>query len=208
MRYELKYAVDHLTHEAVIAQLGMHPASLTELYPDRQINNYYFDTPDFSCYHQNVEGQPRRQKMRLRWYGTSQYPTSTSTLEIKQKDRELGWKDSYNVASNIHDQVSLMTAVQQAGILQSELQPVLKNTYIRSYFVSQDGLFRVTVDREQTFTLPFAGLPALQLQRHPIVIEVKFEQEHHARSSDITQYMTFRQTKNSKYATGVEVLYM
>ncbi len=207
MRYEIKYAVSHLSHEAIVAQIMTHPASFTTLFPDRQVNNIYFDTPSFNCFHQNVEGHPRRKKMRLRWYGTDRQPTYKSVLEIKQKDKELGWKDTFKISADITDRRSLMAAVNTVGILQSELGPVLHNTYVRSYLLSQDGIFRITVDRVQTFSMPFSGMRSLETTLYPVIIELKFDAEHATRLQDVTRYLNFRQTKNSKYANGVEELY-
>jgi len=138
MRYELKYSVSHLSPEAIREELLTHPASFTELFPDRQVNNIYFDSSIFHCFHQNVEGHPRRKKMRLRWYGKEALPLSGSVLEIKQKDKELGWKDSYKVESSITDSATLMDAVSKQGMSSTDLQPVLKNTYLRSYLISHE----------------------------------------------------------------------
>lgn len=207
MRYELKYAVHHLSFEAIVAYINLHPASFTTLFPDRQINNYYFDTPDFLCFHQNVEGHPRRKKMRLRWYGSSDRPTSKSVLEFKNKQGELGWKDTYEINAEIYNLPTLMSAISQEKHYQSELVPTLKNTYIRSYFISSDGRYRLTIDRDQTFAIPFTYHQSLVVDQLPVVIEIKFDQDDFENSTFITDNLTFRQTKNSKYANGIELLY-
>ena len=87
MRYEIKYAIENVNHYAIKAYLMAHPASFTTAYPDRQVNNIYMDTPEFKCFHENVEGHPFRKKMRLRWYGDSHLPTYNSVLEEKVKER-------------------------------------------------------------------------------------------------------------------------
>jgi len=207
MRYELKYAISNVCVEAVIAQLRTHPASFDVLYPDRKVNNYYFDTPSFHCFHQNVEGQPRRKKMRLRWYGEQNLPTQDSILELKNKDKELGWKDTFKISHNISDLHSLRSAVATVGQFKSELNPVLKNSYLRSYFISKDGKYRITIDREQSFSIPFSHMSVLPIKSLPVVLELKFEQEDFNGSDQITNYLPYRQTKNSKYATGIEMLY-
>lgn len=208
MRYELKYAVNMLDEAAIKASIMMHPASFTKAYEDRQINNIYLDTPDFHCYHQNVEGQQRRKKMRLRWYGAHQYPTSDCVLEIKNKNAELGWKESYKIKnSHIHSEAELLEVIQNIGPIQSRIIPTLYNVYQRSYYISQDGLFRLTVDTQPSFMIPFADMPALPTTHYPIVVELKYEQEDAHRSHEITDYLAFRQTKNSKYTIGVTDLY-
>jgi len=202
-RYELKYSVSHLTAEEVVAQLMTHPASFTELYPDRRVNNYYFDSSAFHCFHQNVEGHPRRKKMRLRWYGNQSLPTTSSTLEIKQKDKEIGWKNNFPIQASITDQASLMEAVSAVGMYSTDLQAVLHNTYLRSYYISADGLFRVTVDRRQTFGVPFGAVPIEPYEGLPVIVELKFDATHMDRSKSITDYLPYRQSKNSKYVNGL-----
>jgi len=208
LRYELKYAVDMLDKEAILASILTHPAAFSKAFPDRQVNNIYLDTPTFQCFHQNVEGHPRRKKMRLRWYGGSASPTKKSTLEIKNKDAELGWKDSYAIdGETIVDMSSLKAAIAETGHLQSDLTPTLHNSYHRSYYISQDGQFRITIDTEQSFKIPFSKMSQVPTTRYPIIVELKFDQEHAPLARSITDYLPFRQTKNSKYVTGVTELW-
>lgn len=208
LRYEVKFAVDVLDAPSIAASLLMHPASFTLAYPDRQVNNIYLDSPTFQCFHQNIEGHPRRKKMRLRWYGDHDSPTQKSTLEIKNKDAELGWKDSFKVdGSKVLDKDTLLNVVATSGYYQGNLIPTLHNSYFRSYYVSQDGLFRITLDTNQTFKIPFTKMKALPLTDYPVIVELKYDQEHSDRAKDITDYLAFRQTKNSKYTVGIQDLY-
>ena len=208
MRYEIKYAVEILEKESILASILMHPASFTKAYEDRQVNNIYLDTPQFHCFHQNVEGHPRRQKMRLRWYGSSDLPIKKSVLEIKQKDAELGWKDSTPIDGSImKDNESLLKSLKENGLLKSNLIPVLHNTYHRSYYISQDGYFRITIDSVQAFKIPFSKMKALPMTKYPNIVELKYDADKAELARYITDYLPFRQTKNSKYTTGVEQLY-
>ena len=69
MRYERKYKVSDLHHHVILQTIRMHPAGLRKIYPDRQINNIYFDSTGLQCYHDNVDGIGERKKFRVRWYG-------------------------------------------------------------------------------------------------------------------------------------------
>jgi len=208
LRYELKYAVSHLDRSAIVASILMHPSSFTKAFPDRKVNNIYMDTPAFHCYHQNVEGAPRRSKMRLRWYGDSLLPTDGSVLEIKNKDKELGWKKSFAISTKIDNKKALQEAIKNAGLFQGDLIPVLNNAYQRSYYVSSDKKFRITVDTAQSFNLPFSTTPKLETKVYPTIIELKYDKEHAETANEITAYLPYRQSKNSKYTTGVEELYL
>lgn len=208
MRYEIKFAVDMLDAHSIAASILMHPASFTKAYDDRWVKNIYLDSPTFQCFHQNIEGHPRRKKMRLRWYGESDLPTQKSTLEIKNKDAELGWKDSFPIdGSSIKTSASLLQAVASTGYYQGNLIPTLHNSYYRSYYISQDGLFRITIDTQQAFKIPFTKMKALPLIGYPVIVELKYDQKDADRARDITDYLAFRQTKNSKYTVGIQDLY-
>ena len=208
MRYEIKYAVDILDRAAILASIMMHPASFSKIYEDRQVNNIYLDTPQFHCFHQNVEGHSRRQKMRLRWYGHSPSPNKESILEVKQKNAELGWKDSTNIdASLIVDNESILSTLRDRGLLKSNLTPVLHNSYQRSYYLSQDGHFRITIDFLQTFKIPFTDMEPLPMVKYPNIVELKYDSDKADLAKHITNFIPFRQTKNSKYTTGIELLY-
>jgi len=208
LRYETKFAIDVLDAASITASLLMHPASFRKAYDDRQVNNIYLDSPTFQCFHQNVEGHPRRKKMRLRWYGSSDSPTQKSTLEIKNKDAELGWKDSFRIdGTTIFDSPTLLKAVASSGYYQGNLIPTLHNSYHRAYYISQNGLFRITLDTNQTFKIPFTKMKALPITGYPVIIELKYNQEHAEKAREITDYLAFRQTKNSKYTVGVQELY-
>ncbi len=208
MRYEIKYAVDLLDAASITSSLLMHPASFKRAYEDRQVNNIYLDSSAFQCFYQNIEGHPRRKKMRLRWYGGSDSPTDRSTLEIKNKDAELGWKDSFQIdGSAISDISSLLKAVSSSGFYQGNLIPTLHNSYHRAYYISQNGLFRITLDTSQKFKIPFTKMKALPITEYPTIVELKYDQKDAERAREIMDYLAFRQTKNSKYTVGIQELY-
>jgi len=208
MRYELKYAVDLLDKAAITTAIMLHPSSFRRVYPDRKVNNFYFDTPDFHSFHQNVEGHKRRQKTRLRWYGKHELPTNRSVLEIKQKDAELGWKESTAVdASKVIDLDSIASHLSIYLPQNAKLVPVLHNTYLRSYYLSQDGKFRLTVDTQQTYKVPFGIGSSIEIDQFPTIIELKYDMSVRDQAQEITDHLPFRQSKNSKYTNGITHLY-
>ncbi len=207
MRYEIKYRIELLGLASIEAVILMHPASFSTSFPDRQVNNIYLDTPNLHCFYQNIEGVPRRQKMRLRWYGKMDYPQNNSVLEIKNKNAELGWKDSFKVSNrSIDTKEELLSAIAEQPVRLDTLTLILHNSYYRKYYISSDGLFRLTIDSKQSFKLPFSNMDALDLSRYPIIVELKYEAEYAERARDIMDYLPFRQTKNSKYTNGVTEL--
>ena len=98
MRYERKYKVSDLHHHVILQNIRMHPAGLRQIYPDRQINNIYFDSIGLQCYHDNVDGIAERKKFRVRWYGDDVRVIENPNLEIKYRVNEVGSKKIFPVA--------------------------------------------------------------------------------------------------------------
>ena len=90
MRYERKYRIEDLRLEMVHQIIKNHPSSFRKIYPDRQVNNIYFDTPNYTTYTENVMGIAQRKKFRVRWYGDRRDTRTKNNLEVKIKDYELG----------------------------------------------------------------------------------------------------------------------
>lgn len=176
------------------------------LYPDRQVNNIYFDTPTLEEYYQNVAGVPQRRKHRLRWYGTQHQQLPQPVFEIKIKDGELGYKQSQASLCNVA-WPDLRVHFQSIPAIQVlPLRPVLVNSYERSYWGSGNGKFRITIDRTLAFA-PFAWQhPPSHLHRMEdtaIIMELKYAAEDDEQAQEVFQHLPFRLTKNSKYVTGI-----
>ena len=187
----------------------MLPWGFNPLYPDRQINNIYFDTPSLDTFHENAAGTGMRRKFRLRWYGAESWQESACTFEIKERYLERGNKTSHKV-----DLKGSLLKVRELPGVPATLQPVLVNSYTRSYFGTARGTFRLTIDRQ----LRFGGL----LFHHPqdwgtgsqkwtedpaITVELKYDSAFDDQVDPILQNLPFRLQKNSKYVQGVQLLY-
>jgi hypothetical protein len=98
MRYERKYRIEDVDIALIKQVIRMHPAGLRTLYPDRQINNIYFDTPDLTTYKENVVGIATRKKYRVRWYSWDPLNVIQPQFEIKYRDNEIGTKDIFPVS--------------------------------------------------------------------------------------------------------------
>ena len=85
------------------------------------------------------------------------------------------------------------------------LEPALVNTYLRSYLMSYDGRFRLTIDREMRFYAvdkhyrPYRNYAS----DHAVVVEVKYESEDDVHYDRVGQHLPFRLGKNSKYVNGI-----
>lgn len=211
MRYERKYKVEQV-HPRVVEQIiRLHPAGFRPLFPPRRVHNLYFDTPDFAAFQDNVTGTPQRLKYRLRWYGAHFGQVANPVLEIKVKDNLLGWKKHLPLEKGQYaygDFPALVAHCRQLTGKGLDLQPVLLNTYQRSYWTAPALPFRVTIDSELRFGQYAAGAPPrLTLRDESVVLEVKYDATADSDTAFVLQHLPFRLSKNSKYVTGINLVY-
>lgn len=216
-RFERKFRIEHIVPEAVRQTLRMLPWDLRTLYPDRCISNIYFDTPNLDTYRENAFGIAERRKFRLRWYGECSWPEGQAVFEIKERSLEQGNKRSFFIeAGDLGDMGSLLARLRTLDGVPSSLQPVLINSYTRSYFGDAAGKFRITIDRDQRFRglffhtqrhIPAVG-PGTWVSDPAVILELKYDAEWDEEIDPILQNLPFRFSKNSKYVQGVELLYL
>ena len=204
-RYELKYTLSRSDQQTLDRMLLMHPAGFDRLYPDRYVNNIYFDDFEFNACQFNLAGISDRVKYRYRWYGQEGEWVS-GKLELKIKNNNLGRKEYRDVrkASSLEETLELMTE----GFTTKGMHPTLQNRYLRSYFIDRSGRFRLTVDRFINYVLFFSKSEKLNKEAHSfednrVVVEVKFDKSHADAFDIISADLPFRLTKHSKYVTGL-----
>lgn len=210
MRYERKYQITHLSKFAVEQAVRLHPAGFRKIFPNRQVNNIYFDTPDYQTCRANIAGNNQRKKYRLRWYGTDLTQITNPQLEIKIKHNELGRKEVQSFPNYALTNLQKLTAEVNRHLSMTNFQvsifkPTLLNTYQRSYFGTSNGKFRITVDSDLQFYPPlhksaFQQSPFIEKK---VILELKYEEVDDNLVSEILRYLPFRQTKSSKYVTGI-----
>lgn len=209
MRYERKYRIEQVDKQLILQTLKLHPAGLKVLFPDRQINNIYFDTPSLTTYKENVMGIANRDKFRVRWYGWDVKDIHKPKLEIKHRRNNVGYKTIHKIET--FELNALQPLTQQVNNLIPSfavLKPVLQNSYKRSYFSTRDQKFRLTLDWDLTY---FSFLNNYEFKQHQrtelntCILEVKYEKELEDQVDRIAQFLPFRSTKNSKYVSGVQL---
>jgi hypothetical protein len=208
MRYERKYRIEGLPIPWVEQVLRSHPAGFRTLYPNRRVNNIYFDTAGLDEFYQNVAGNPQRRKHRLRWYGEAKSVLPATVFEIKIKDNELGRKESQHLGDATWS--DLRNHFGAAGALKYlPLRPVLVNSYERSYWATANGKFRITLDWDLAFA-PFDwNSPPANFHYLPddaVILELKYEQDHDDEAKAIFDHLPFRLSKNSKYVMGINLV--
>lgn len=216
-RYERKFVAPRFSRGAAEAVVKQNSAFFSPVYHPRRINNIYFDTPGLDCYFDNLFGHGERWKARIRWYADRFGTVKTPILEFKIKKAFTGTKRSFVLPSfeidrknfngqffrEVLDKANLPEEIQ---LKMAGLQPVLFNSYLRSYFSSRDRNFRITVDTD----LEYYNLrPSWNLFHHvynepeKAVIELKYDNEFDGEAQRISNELPFRLDKNSKFVAGM-----
>lgn len=219
LRYERKFLAPGHSLAEVLSMVRRHPAIFRESYPARVVNSLYLDTPGRRDYFEHINGIPNRLKTRVRWYGPLSGHIESPTLERKIKRGLVSGKASNRLSSiHVNGSISpraLADAMTQAGLpevlLQSlrHLEPALVVRYLRHYFVSGDGHFRLTVDSQLGFTGVHPGTGAMNPAPsffHPVILELKFDIHHAGEAAGISNTLPYRMKRCSKYVLGIDTV--
>ena len=219
-RYERKFLISALNAVDVESIVRMHPSLFYEIYNQRYVNNIYFETNDFQFFFDNINGLSDREKIRVRWYGDMFGEIAAPKLELKTKKGFVMMKTSYRIRPFILDVgIDLETiheAIETSGVPEhvrnklKSLRPVTANSYLRKYFMSANGRFRITLDSElwyyrlESFRNQFLQK---EMDRQHVILELKYNEELDDNANIISNFFPFRVTKNSKYVQAVELMY-
>jgi hypothetical protein len=217
-RYERKFVVEALTPPQVELLVRLHPGMFYAPHPPRYVNNLYLDSADMEHYQDNVYGAARRRKVRVRWYGELLGEVARPVLEVKVKDGLVGTKLRYPLPGfglgagfGDGDLQRLFAGADLPPVVRCELRClnlVLLNRYYRRYYVSRDGRFRITVDRELTYCRANGGLGPGPLHRQTsprqVIVELKYGVAQEPAAGRVASFFPFRLARFSKYVQGVE----
>jgi hypothetical protein len=218
-RHEVKFAAYAIEYAHLKHWLHMHPAGFFSPYPDRQVNNVYFDTWDYRAYAENIAGVSERSKVRYRWYGDSAGPAAGS-LEVKQKRNHFGWKLRFAIAEppyqpgdewqDIRQSIRQRLPMNAQMWLDQNPMPVMINRYRREYYESANRLIRATIDLEQRVydqrsgAVPNFEYPATS--QDTLVVEFKFARGDRPSAVRLLAKMPLRIGRHSKYMNAVRAI--
>jgi len=92
----------------------------------------------------------------------------------------------------------------------ANMAPILMNQYIRRYFLSSDGRYRITIDTNMVFydMLTVHRLAQRKTGELNIIVELKYNYVNDRFVDNITSHFPFRVTKSSKYVTAFGYIVM
>ncbi|HEY9087215.1 MAG TPA: polyphosphate polymerase domain-containing protein [Anaerolineaceae bacterium] len=161
----------------------------------------YFDTPDFTLYHDHVTGRARKVKVREREYAD----TGIAYLEIKSKDvKERTDKSRLPVAAQTERLDDQMRRFVGGFLPEGEqLEPKLWNIFRRITLVSYAQMERLTIDVDLVFDdgqrcLTLDGIAIAEVKRGSLSRGSAFAAE--------MRRLGVRETGFSKYCFGVSQL--
>jgi SPX domain protein involved in polyphosphate accumulation len=214
-RYERKFLLEQNDYALLEQSILNNRMYFRKLHAERQINNIYFDTTDYSCFAQNLDGLPGRRKLRVRWYGNTFGRIEKPVLELKIKQGLLGRKARYRLRSFelsrpfnrrlIMDSLAASELPETISDAVATMFPTLLNSYHRRYFISADGRYRLTLDYRLTYyTIDHGSNVALSRRDSDhVIIEIKYDADDDTNIDFISNDFPFRMTKSSKYVQGI-----
>ena len=193
-RYEKKIFLENFQYPLLKYIVKTSSFNFYQPHASRWINNIYLDNYDFSAFHDNIEGNASRKKLRIRWYGQQFASNNSKVLELKIKQGHVGTKNYYNLGDfyigRDSNSGSIMRQLKdcklQEGIASSlkVMRPIISNRYHRDYYLSMDGKIRITIDRDISFNSWFSSgdkKSGLSLDS-ACILEVKFSKERDRKS--------------------------
>lgn len=210
-RYEIKMVAQSMVHADVVASLRTDVEGVRSLFPPRQVQSLYMDTPGNRALEDNLAGISHREKLRLRWYGKEDRNVP-ARLENKVRHDNLGWKQVHKFSSfdvggvNRH---ALMKRIRTElpmtwlPLISGPLEPVQWICYEREYLATADQVIRVTLDRklrawDQRGRFVVSNRFGTQLPRL-LIVEVKCAAKHYDRAKALISRLPLFVGKCSKF---------
>lgn len=218
MRNEIKFIV--AAHEvSYLVEWLFSKSVFDKVYPGRMVNSTYFDTPALKSAADNLSGVSRREKYRLRWYGSNEAPYGCR-YETKQRVGNLGNKQTRKANFDrgvLAEQCipllnEVMVADEVSGFWKEfpVLKPTLRVQYHREYYEALDGIRLTLDDQLEFFSVPencAAEVPGiLEVREFPVkIVELKFQPERRDEVSQLLEDFPFYPRRCSKYVFGLSL---
>tara|TARA_B100000768_G_C11265603_1_gene370921 strand:+ start:805 stop:1476 length:672 start_codon:yes stop_codon:yes gene_type:complete len=205
LRYEKKWISNNLSYENIYCKLLRLNFFFNEQYQKRIVNSVYYDDSSCTGILDNVEGELRRKKYRLRWYGNSK-KEKQFYFEVKYKNGFISSKKRQKIILNHKIDVTNPENFQKIREKfninlknKNLLKPKIFINYKRTYLTSSNRLIRSTIDQNisyKKFSTPNSS-PFKKLRSFIIEFKYGISLDSYFRSN-LTNF-PFRYSKSSKY---------
>ena len=216
-RYEIKMAYEPGLLPELHSWIDPHPAAFGIAYPPRQVNSVYMDTPNLDAFNDHLAGVPVRRKLRFRWYGED-LSKARGTMEVKNKSERAGWKIiqsvdcEFDLAHMTWSEIMESLRVNTTDVVHELLcvaRPVTLSVYFREYYVSADGLVRLTIDSDlRSYDQLMTARPNIwfpQPLEQAIIVELKSDVENAKYIADVLSHFPIRSNRYSKYVSDLSL---
>ncbi len=178
------------------------------------ILSIYFDTPHLKFYHDKINGEFSKRKIRLRAYRPGEGSWHSPTLEQKERNGNLVSKTSSTLnlseIENFATNLDLNERLKQFKLL---LKPTTTVFYRRKAWMSPENFgFRLTFDQgfasfspQLLNDLASINMSAISMmQKQPIIFEIKSYTGIPQSIIQLLQNLQIEQISYSKYATAIQ----
>ncbi len=215
-RIELKFVTKDIFYHQIKNWVHLHKSCFKKVHHPRFVNNVYFDNNNLETFTDNIFGNTFRSKLRFRWYGDLS-ENKDGNFEIKYKKNIYGWKEKFKIKnlSNIYKTNWNKIVYQIKEHLPSSKRiyfekfciPSILNRYYREYYISHDGNFRITIDKNiDIFDQRSKSRPNIKtkvLRDNNLIVEIKFDRNLTSSLQGLLDYMPIRNSRNSKYINSI-----
>ena len=161
-RFERKFAVEPANAGFALSLLR-HVCRADREYPADRVNSLYFDTEDLDQYEKSGAGAYRKDKVRIRWYGSDMLKGRGMPVYLELKTRQ-GFASSKqrkkfmvptfslkadNLKNGILDRIAIIETLAEFGYFpEKPLKPIIRISYRRYRFNEMMSGVRVSYDED------------------------------------------------------------
>lgn len=229
-RFELKYVIDESKAQAIrfFCQNYLMLDRYGSTQPDNSytVNSIYLDSPAYKTYHDTINGNRNRYKLRLRYYDQSE--SQPVFLEIKRRYNFIIAKKRATVKRTSVDPIvaghfptmndlvqpdsAQLESLTEFYTLVNYIQagPTLHIAYLREAWERQDSnSVRVTFDRDvkakkvNRQRIEYDNQPTVSVFGNQVILEIKFTDRFPHWLRELVQRFSLRQESAAKYVDGI-----
>jgi len=205
IRFEKKWIYKNKHFDQLFNKLSRSNLRFKSHHQSRIVNSIYFDDLNLSNVKDNLEGEKKRIKYRVRWYGSenninnaffeTKYKEAFKTFKSKKKlklEKTLKTNDFKNLDI-------LKEKINFKGFNKNILNPKIHISYKRTYLVSSNNLIRATIDENIKYKKLNMYNENFYRKFNNIILEMKYDISLDQYFRSMINEVSSRYSKNSKY---------